>query len=293
MDSIVGELRNADLDVYGLITYSPKWAVPPTLARTARIDSHRPVVNHSVELGNILFAKYAAAVVRRYGSRILRWEIWNEENHPEFWFATNPVGTFNNGPGPQDYAGLYSLAKDSMLAANPQVVIAIGGLASFGGRRFSVADPLDKSHVFEALPPHEYLRELLRNGVRPMAVALHPYSVIPPGRKRSGESVAVFPDLVLDSTIAVLDGSGLSRTPIWITEWGVDAKLVRSQRELDDWVEAGLDELLCNPRIGFVTIYALTDDNPKTAFGLFTDDGSLSPMGRAFDKARARRISCS
>ncbi len=59
MDSIIAELDALHLKYYGLLTFSPGWAVPPGLTKMPRIDSHRPVVDGSSARGDTLFAAFA------------------------------------------------------------------------------------------------------------------------------------------------------------------------------------------------------------------------------------------
>lgn len=290
MDSVVDEAGAAHLRMFGLIAYAPQWAVPVQVRSLPRIDAHRPVVDGSAAKGDTLFAAFAAAVVRRYGSRIMRWEIWNEENNPAFWF--NDISGANQGPAPADYLRLFSLAQDSMLAANSNIEISVGGLASFGGRVYRVSDPQNPASGFQAMPSHLFLRELIRLGLRPSAVAIHPYSVVPPGQRRPGEAAPVFPDQVIDSVSHVLDEAGLSKVPLWVTEWGVNSRLIGIQTDLDRWYAEGLHLLLCNPRISFVTIYTLTDANETTDFDLLLPQGAPSRTGRALLQAEGNGISC-
>jgi len=209
-----------------------------------------------------------------------RWEVWNEENHPFFWF--NVAGHTNQGPSARDYVALFTLARDSILAANPQAEVAVGGLASLSGHVRAVTDPLRAGRAIQAFPSHVFLREVLKMGVKPQAVGIHPYSALPPGKPFPGERTPVFPDLVVDSVAAVLDAFALPSTNLWVTEWGVDASPRMDQAAVNSWYGAGLNSLLCDRRIPFVTLHALTDPDPQTHFGLLNDDGSDSRDGVAF-----------
>ena len=283
-DSVIREATARGLELFGLLTYSPRWAVPPGLADIPRIDSHRPTLDGSSDLGDVAFAHFAALVVRRYSRWIKRWEVWNEENSPLFWIASRDGGV-NSGPSARDYAKLYRVSRDSILTADPEARVAIGGLASFSGRVTTVIDPLDPARKVTALPAHLFLRAVLADGITPSAVAIHPYSTTAPGVKRLGEMVPVFPDQVVDSVIAVLNEAGLTSVPLWVTEWGVDAHQVPDSRVLTNWVTSGLHSLRCNPRIEFVTIYSLTDPNPNTEFGVADESGRLTALGRALKDA--------
>jgi len=290
-DSIVCELTGRGLRAYGLLAFSPRWAVPPEIAPRPRSEAHRPVVDGSSARGDTAFARFAAEAARRYRGRIDRWEVWNEENHPAFWFDVRN-GT-NAGPSAPDYATLFVLTRDSILAAVPGAEVAVGGLASFSGHVRDVEDELNPGHQLRAEPSHLYLRALLKLGVRPAAVAIHPYSVVPPGAQVKGEGAPIFPTQVVDSVFDVLDAAGLKTTKAWITEWGVDAARRLSQAEVDSWYRAGLLYLLCHPRISFVTLYTLTDPDPHTHFGLLSDEGIETPDGHAVRVLLAAWPGCS
>jgi len=277
-DGIVQELRRRGIQAFGLLTYAPMWAVPRGMP-----ERHRPFVDGSEERGDTAFAHFAAMVVRRYGDVIHRWEIWNEENNPPFWI--NVAAGPNAGPDAKDYLRLFNLARDSIAAVSADAEIAIGGLASLSGRFQSVPDPAGATTAIRGTPGHVYLRELLAAGWRPGIVALHPYSGLAPGQRRPGESSAVFPDQVFDSVLDVLNSAGFPDTPVWITEWGVNIKNPKSQPAIDEWFVSGLHTLLCNPRVPFVTIYALTDSSATSVYGLAGMDGTLSAGGRAFRNA--------
>jgi len=279
MDSIIAELDALHLKYYGLLTFSPGWAVPPGLTKMPRIDSHRPVVDGSSARGDTLFAAFAGETARRYRGRVDRWEVWNEENNPDFWF--NVADGVNRGPQPDDYERLFDLARDSILAANPNAQVAVGGLASFSGRTRSWPDQLGPGRTLSAEPSHIFLRRLLGLGLRPAAVSIHPYSTVPPGLRRPGESVPVFPDQVIDSVFSVLDEVGLRRTPVWVTEWGVDVRPDMKSASVLYWFSSALSYMLCRPRIKFITIHALTDEHGTTHFGLFNLDGTRTEAGRA------------
>lgn len=290
-DSIFDELRRDSLESFGLLAYSPSWAVPAAIARLPRSNSHRPSVGGSTARGDTLFAAFAAAAARRYQGRVSRWEIWNEENHPYFWF--NVVADSNKGPSAADYASLFVLARDSILAANPHAQVAVGGLASFGGRMRMVPDPVRASARQPALPPHAFLRDMFMAGVHSDAVGIHPYSSLPPGTPYPGESTPIFPDQVIDSVAAVLDAFGRRSEPLWVTEWGVDANAKIDQTTLNAWFRDALTLMLCNRRIAFVTVHALTDPDPETHFGLLAGDGSPARDGLAFREFLNRWSGCS
>jgi hypothetical protein len=282
LDSTVSELKQAGLTAYGVITYSPSWAVPPALAHNARFSAHRPVVEGSSAKGDTLFAAFAAEAARRYRGFVDRWEVWNEQNHPAFWIDL--VNGTNKGPDAADYARLFAITRDSILAANPQATVAVGGLTSLNGLRTVLRDPLDSGRSFDPLPPEEFVRGLVAARLSFSTIGLHPYSMVPPGRPAFGRGV-IFPDLVVDSVLAALGALGLTQVHVWVTEWGVHAPFAHSQSELDEWYRDALRALLCRKAIEFVTVHTLMDVNSLDHFGLLRRDGTETANGLAFRRA--------
>ena len=283
LDSTVAELASDSLAGYGVIAYSPPWAVPDSMRGRARSDAHRPVVDGSRAKGDTAFAAFAAAAARRYRGRIDRWEIWNEENYPPFWIDV--ADGVNQGADPADYASLYRLARDSIAAASPRAQVSIGGLASVNGVARPMADPTDPSRKLLPVTPQEFLRGLKKVGVRPSVVAIHPYSTVAPGVRVPSLGNTVFPGLVLDSVMETLRVLGWSRTPVWVTEWGVNVTPGMSKSEVDAWYAEGLRDLLCTPNVEFVTLHGLTDANQVEHFGLLKGDGGRSSDGDAVQSA--------
>src|SRR6266550_2654845 len=218
-----------------------------------------------------------------------RWEIWNEENHPAFWL--NALDGFNRGADVDDYAHLFTLTRDSIRVANPGARVAVGGLASLNGVPLTWHDPLDSTRVLSAPTPQGYVRALVSLGVSFDAIGLHPYTTVPPGRRAFGRGV-VFPDLVVDSVLDLLDELKLSGVDVWVTEWGVNAPFATSQTMLDTWFRDGLSALLCRKRIAFVTVHTLMDVNPQEHYGLLRIDGSETTDGIAFRRAMSGWTGC-
>ena len=282
LDSTVSELKQAGLSAYGVITYSPSWAVPPALVHDSRSFAHRPTVDGSSARGDTLFAGFAAEAARRYRGFVDRWEVWNEQNHPAFWI--NLVNGTNRGPDAADYARLFAITRDSILTANPQATVAVGGLTSLNGLRTVLRDPMDSSRSFPPISPEEFVRGLVAARLSFSTIGLHPYSMVPPGRPAFGRGV-IFPDVVVDSVLAALQTLGLTQVHVWVTEWGVHAPFAHSQSELDDWYREALRALLCSKAIEFVTVHTLMDANSRDHFGLMRRDGTETPNGLAFRRA--------
>ncbi len=267
-DRIIAQLEAVGIGTYGMIGYSPEWARPANTRQT-----HRPIVDGSAARGDTAFAVFAAATARRYRGRIDRWEVWNEPNILHFWVHLR--GSRNLGPDPLDYAALFQLAADSILAANPDAVVSIAGLAPGPNRRSR------KARAPAGYPAAMYLDSLLALGLRPAAVAIHPYTRRPPWLNVSSAATLVPSNRVLNATLAVLGAYGLDETPLWVTEWGVDLRDARGEADAITWFAAELRYLLCHPRVAFATVYALQDRGGSRQYSLLGRDGSLTANGRA------------
>lgn len=278
IDSTVSELQMQGLAAFGLLTFSPGWAVPHGMP-----ERHRPVVDGSEARGDTAFAAFAAAAARRYHGFIHKWEIWNEENTPVFWIDV--VKDTNVGPSASDYLHLFTLARDSIHSVDSSALVSIGGLAALSGRFQDVRDPAGSARFFHSKPAHVYLRDLIQAGWVPGITALHPYSGLPPGQHRLGEQSSVFPNQVFDSTLAVLDAAGYHTTSVWITEWGVNVRPGLSPDAVSQWFQSALKTMLCNPRVAFVTVYAVTDSGAGTNYGLFSGDGTRTSGGAGLSAA--------
>nr|WP_310793977.1 cellulase family glycosylhydrolase [Paraburkholderia sp. BL23I1N1] len=65
------------------------------------------------------FYTYVYQSVHRYSRDNVRYEVWNEENHPTYWLAK---------PSPSKYRNLLVTAVKAARAADPNVTIASGGV---------------------------------------------------------------------------------------------------------------------------------------------------------------------
>ena len=279
IDAIVELLQANGLEAYGLLAFSPDWARPQGTRRT-----HRPVLGGSVAAGDSAFASFSAAAANRYAGVIDTWEIWNEPNIEQFWSHLSD-GT-DTGPDPADYLRLFELARGAILAANPDVVVMTGGLAAgpsemaFRGRKLAGSRT--------GYPAALFLEGLLDLGLKPSAVGLHPYLPL------AGWARAAPPDSLnprLAEVLTVLDRYDLEGTDVYVTEWGIDEKLVGPEA-VAPWFQAGLTVLSCSPRVRLLTIYALTDWGESNRYGLLDPSGVLTEAGGELRRFRTEDAEC-
>jgi hypothetical protein len=120
------------------------------------------------------------------------WQVWNEQNVPQFYRPAPSVG---------GYAHLLSISSRAIRTADPEATVLLGGMPGDVHQRGAIRGP-------------RFLDDLYRIGSEGEfdAVAVHPYAHDFPG--------------VRDQVAAVhriLQQHGRPHTPVWVTElgWGV------------------------------------------------------------------------
>jgi len=245
VDRVVRAARACDLEVLGLLTYTPAWARGPGGS------------DHSPPADADDFAEFAAATVDRFRSLGVRtWEVWNEPNLAFFWEpAPDPVG----------YTELLVAAYDAIKESDPDATVLSGGLAP-------AADEADGSRV----APVTFLEEVYAAGGGDHfdAVAHHPYSfpALPLDETGNNAFVDVTPALH-----AVMDENGDARKHIWGTEMGAPTGSSLTADFVAQYVtqayEAWRDWSFTGPLIWYSYRDAGTDpDDPEDNFGLVRAD---------------------
>jgi hypothetical protein len=183
-DRIAGSLAAHGLEWLPIVDYSAPWAATP---------SGRA---HSPPSSPADYAAFGAALAARYGpggsfwrshpalpaTPVHAYEIWNEPDNPTFW---------SPAPDPASYGELYLQARTAIHAVDPGARVIIGGL----------------THPEAFLPPVIAAVPPVREEVD--GIAIHSYAGTPDavlGRVREARKV--------------LDGLGLTRVPLYITEFG-------------------------------------------------------------------------
>lgn len=209
------------------------------------------------------FARFAAAVVRRYGPGgelrhalpIRSWQIWNEPNIPSFWAPE---------PDPAAYAALLRAASEAIRDADPDAEIVAAGLPD---SRLG----MPARRILAALDPDTY-----------DTVALHPYSATPAE--------------VVRKVRAVPSGD----KPVWVTEfgWGTGGRdgPLRVTREAQARYVTETFRRLAALDLRGAVYFQWRDPEPFPGrrpiwpyfAGLLEVDGSEKPALSAFERAAAR-----
>ena len=163
-DRLVAAAEKCGVTILPIIYGTPKWADPAW----QHIDE---------------YASFVSATVSHYGMRIPVIEIWNEQNIPSFW----------RDPDPKRYVQLLRAVYKAAKAANPNVRVAMGGLAGW------------------ALP---FLESLYKEGLKDCCdiVNVHPYAYPNAPEQSFQREFAKLRELMAKE--------GDSGKPVWFTEVG-------------------------------------------------------------------------
>ncbi|MBN1955551.1 MAG: hypothetical protein JW900_10950 [Anaerolineae bacterium] len=216
-DDLVSDLQNADMNMIGILLWTPEWAAtsgqggPPLPGFQQPGDWHAPIPqplppyassaassppqglyeewdDWSTEDGDPInyWGRFVHAAVSRYSAQVQYWEVWNE---PEwvFWSGTEA-----------DYARLLQVGYRAIKDACPGCSVLFAGLHYW-------ADPTFYERVLDILndepdaAAHDYFFDVM---------SVHFYSR---------------PSSVLDQVNAIRNGMSahVSPHPIWLTETGV------------------------------------------------------------------------
>jgi hypothetical protein len=147
------------------------------------------------------FGRFVGATVAHFAGRVRRYEVWSEEN-----------AGWGSYAAPEDagrYAALLVAAADAARAADPEVVILLGGLRYHGQTTTGALDFLDA--LYAAQP---------RVGESFDAVALHPYPTWPPVAAPEDDLSPEVPVPQMMARLRALLERHVDPKPIMITEYG-------------------------------------------------------------------------
>lgn len=119
LDRLISEAQRRDLKVNLQVSGTPEW-VHPDLKRFVRDPDERIWHPPKGERQLGYFTDFLRTLVERYGSRVDRYEIWNEPNSYDFW---------EPAPDPAEYAAMLRSAYSSVKEADPNATVVFGGLS--------------------------------------------------------------------------------------------------------------------------------------------------------------------
>jgi hypothetical protein len=240
VDEQVNAARAHNLNVLGVIAYTPEWARPVDTFFT-----HPPV--DAADYG-----QFAAAVAGRYADRVSDWELWNEPNLPPFFGYL-----IDNNPA--RYTQLVTAAYPAIKAIQPNSTVVLAGFSPLLG---------------EYSPP-AFLEQMYTAGVGGFfdAAAAHPY-VSPTGI--AADPVNGWSDVGRMHDVMVAHGDGDKK--IWLTELGAatsDSPEGVSQAEQARQITDVLAAAAATDYSGPAFIYSIRDDNTLNRGNHFDNYGSL------------------
>lgn len=202
-DHVVAELARNGIEPLPVLYGSPCFIVE--CRGGEQVSPRPPIDTPEARLG---WARFVAEAVRRYGRDgsfwsqrpslpyrpIEVWQVWNEQNVPQFYRPAPSVG---------GYARLLAISSRAIRGADPEATVLLGGMPG-------------ETHQQGAIEGPRFLDDLYRIGAEGDfdAVAVHPYSQDFPGVRTQMAAVN-----------RVLQEHGQEQTPVWVTElgWGVGA----------------------------------------------------------------------
>jgi hypothetical protein len=259
MDAVVAELREAGIEPLLSVLGSPSWAngVPVT---TSEHYLHVPAQGAALDewLGH--YSDFLAEAVERYADYVRRWEIWNEPNLTHFWRPR---------PDPAAYAQVYETLRATILSADPEAEVAVGGLAGL-----TVATP-------PSVPGGVFLNRFMSSDPALDNVAVHAYTTNDhaPNVHFSGENN--FDDI--RRIRGQLTAAG-EPVPIWVTEWGWSTAAVGEARQAQ-YLDTSLTMLeRAYPFVPVATYFAERDRPPEFFQGLLDENLEPKPAALTFQK---------
>ena len=180
-DLVINAAAARGLKVLGLVAFTPAWAKAPGTFFTTPPDNAAD------------YADFAAAVAKRYESRVSNWELWNEPNLALFF-----GGSEHNAVR---YTELVRAAYPAIKAVQPHGTVILAGLSRLMG---------------DEAPP-AFLAQMYAAGAGGFfdAAAAHPY-VFPTGLAANFENG--WSDVGAMHDVMSANGDGGKK--IWMTELG-------------------------------------------------------------------------
>ena len=273
-DNVVAQAQARGIKVLFTLWQTPCWAssAPSELKQSCSGAWWDRGVERYAPTRPSDYADALAFLVRRYGSRVAAWEIWNEPNSDDFLHAADRVST---------YANLVKAAYPAAKAADPTAKIIAGSLMW--------AD-------------YSFTEKLFQHGIKGYfdAYSIHPYSEdrspLDPQDQWINVSFLRGVPAVRDVQLRYGDTK-----PLWLTEYGWSTSTVRNAEPwvngVDESVQAqyvgeAITQLPKWPYVEAAILYGLLDmgsdrTDRNSNFGLLRQDFTPKPAFAAFRTAAA------
>ena len=265
-DALMEAASRRGVDVLGILAYSAPWASSDPAGDDERYPPRDPAD----------YARYAAAVVERYGPAGSFWEQRGDlQLRPlravELWNEPWTHSTWKPDPDPGAYARLVRAAAEAIRAVEPETTIAIAG---------------DLLQVRTDGAVVDWLGELLRVDAR-LPRLVDAYSVHPYPDPRTAGPYDEREDGRWDFRRVELLRQVDDSLPIWITEIGwstADTEDSVSEPKQAEYVEGAIRRALTEwgDDVERVFVYSFDRDTGDRGdregnYGLRREDGTLKP----------------
>jgi hypothetical protein len=201
-DRFVEALRQRNLNIVGILSYSADWATPSTEDDGGDAMSFYPPDQN-------LYYEFVRTLVTRYKDKVNYWQVWNEPDNDWFWKPK---------PNAREYATLLKTAYRAVKDASPNAMV-IGGAVSGN-----------------AIP---FLEEIVAAGSGDSfdILSIHPYAIPldeTRGRIQSQPEVHKIVDVELSKYRSFLQRHNMGKKQLWVTEIGWPA----NKWQLDEQYQA-------------------------------------------------------
>lgn len=252
-DAMITASQNSGLRVQGILISMPEWAIDPQTKLPSGL-------NLAWNDQRNLWARFVREAATRYGGRIRYWEVWNEADHAEgFWAGTTA-----------DYYQMLKVSYQAIRSVDRTAQVAIGGLAYWPNPTFlddllrlMVADQNARAdnYYFDILPWHTYSR--------PSDV----WDRVTESRRKLQATVGSKPIWINETHVPAWDESPIQnfRPYSWAATTTEQASYVVQAAAYA--IAAGVDKFF---------IYRFQDTEWPEAYGLLRDVGTIRPTYVAY-----------
>jgi Glycosyl hydrolases family 39 len=253
-DALLAQMRARNIAPLWILGRPPSWA-------NGSGSWNVPSTNFGTFVSE--YAEYAATVAAHWAGQGMMYEVWNEPNEVYFW---NPVNV-------NQYAQLFTAARDAIMAADPTAKVGLGGITGLGA-----------SCCHQGI---DFISDLVDLGVRFDYAGVHPYDS---GLNDSPDTHKPF-EQNFDDALAVenmLNAKGRPNVKLWLTEWGWYGCSPDDSTKAT-WIRRAHDRIK-NEWGSFVEVstYFMDQDQPAhPCAGVFTSSLARTPLATAFEQFRA------
>lgn len=257
-DSVINGLNAAGIEPLVVIDGSPVWAN----GTAESVDCgylYVPTSDAAFKTwvtGYALFIKQAAT---RYRGKVHMWEIGNEANDPGFWRPKIDVVR---------YGQWFTAIDTTIRRVDATNKTALGGLTA-----------LPVWYGSDGLSGTAFLQALYDAGIKPMNIAIHPYSNASQSPEEHIAGAQNFDDIALIHDQMMRNGQGSAG--LWVTEWGWNTKTL-SEANQATFLKSSLNLIATRyPYVSVVTVFTQYDSN-MASYGMLRADGTAKASADVF-----------